>query len=331
MLFSQKTESSSKETAQRTLRASGAEIRVRRIEGIEQLMALYEQLGHPGQASLSQVARQVRQDMSSRSSLDSLIELTGGDPARTSVVLSYVTAWAQSEGHDADVALSHSYQDQLHTQHAGPVQAGMNIARGLSTISDDASLRQAVRTLYYANVVRRQSPAIIMQALLGMFGDKGFSVGLKMMSRALADDMAAQRPSLPTNKLRAVMLGLQSCRQLGSVLNSCRRFIEQMPRHEKSIELAAVSLLQRLLGYASEGIDLRESQSLGRDLGATNPDSHLLMLNRVYPLIQRLPLAIWCDQRNRQDTLRFLMGLMDELTQSEGLVPQAFGYSSIVK
>ena len=202
MLFSQKTESSSKETAQRTLRASGAEIRVRRIQGIEQLMALYEQLGHPGQASLSQVARQVRQEMSSRSSLDSLIELTGGDPARTSVVLSYVTAWAQSEGHDADVALSHSYQDQLHTQHAGPVQAGMNIARGLSTISDDASLRQAVRTLYYANVVRRQSPAIIMQALLGMFGDKGFSVGLKMMSRALADDMAAQRPSLPTNKLR---------------------------------------------------------------------------------------------------------------------------------
>ena len=319
MLFSQKTESSSKETAQRTLRASGAEIRVRRIEGIEQLMALYEQLGHPGQASLSQVARQVRQEMSSRSSLDSLIELTGGDPARTSVVLSYVTAWAQSEGHDADVALSHSYQDQLHTQHAEPVQAGMNIARGLSTISDDASLRQAVRTLYYANVVRRQSPAIIMQALLGMFGDKGFSVGLKMMSRALADDMAAQRPSLPTNKLRSVMLGLQSCRQLGSVLNSCRRFIEQMPRHEKSIEQAAVSLLQRLLGYAGGGIACAEVQRLAGDLSHESSAGQLVSLNGIYPMLKGLPLALWRDNRGRQEGLHNVLLVMDELTRQEKL------------
>lgn len=58
MLFSQKVESSSKELSQRKLRT--LDTQVQRIQGIEQLNELYEQLGHPGQLSLGQLARQVR-------------------------------------------------------------------------------------------------------------------------------------------------------------------------------------------------------------------------------------------------------------------------------
>ena len=49
MLFSQKAESSSKALAQRVLRT--VDNRVQKVEGIQQLNELYEQLGHPAQLS----------------------------------------------------------------------------------------------------------------------------------------------------------------------------------------------------------------------------------------------------------------------------------------
>ena len=77
MLFSQKAESSSKALAQRALRT--VDNRVQKVEGIQQLNELYEQLGHPAQLSLGLLTRHVRLALASDSGVEALLALTGDD------------------------------------------------------------------------------------------------------------------------------------------------------------------------------------------------------------------------------------------------------------
>ena len=164
MLFSQKVESSSKELTQRKLRTLDPQMQ--RIQGVEQLSELYEQLGHPGQLSLGQLARQVRQELLLTPDVDSLLTLTGGDPARTHVVLQHVTDQAKAQGREIEAALARDFQVQVQARYHPQIQAGMNIALALKTADGDAALRQAVRVLYYSSVVMKQSLVNITQALL---------------------------------------------------------------------------------------------------------------------------------------------------------------------
>lgn len=331
MLFSQRVESSSKALSQRNLRITDAQSQVQKVEGIRQLNDLYEQLGHPGQLGLTQMARQIRLELLLNPSVERLLDLTGGDPARTHVVLQYVTVQAQAEVRKDDAERSIRFQQQVRERYAPQIQAGMNIALALKKAGGDPALRQALRALYYNSVVMRQSLTTLLQALVGLLDEEGLSSGLSMMSRALADDIAAHRPSVPTHKLRTLLIGLQNCSQLGSILNSCRLFIQQLPVGEIQLEQAAVTLLQRLLTYANAGIDLSDTQSLGREFGGENLSSQLAALNRIYPLIQRLPLAVWSDPNSRQGTLQVFLSLMGEQTQSEGIVHPALGLSRPVR
>ena len=329
MLFSQKAEGSSKALAQRELRTVDA--RVQKVQGIQQLNALYEQLGHPAQLSLGLLARQVRQELAANAGVETLLGLTGDDPARTSVVLHYVTAQARAQGRERDTVLAQTVQEQLHARYARQIQAGLNIALALKTTEGDAALRQAVRTLYYTSVVLKQSLASITQALLELFGEEGVSNGVRMMARALADDLAAHRPSLPTIKLRTLLSGLNGCTQLSSLLYSCRLLVERLSCADVQAGLSPVSLLQHLLGYASTGIADDEVQRLSRELAGHSLSSQLFSLNQLYPLIQQLPLAVWSDPQSRQDALQAILRRMGEHTQSEGRVPLSPGLSRQIR
>ena len=329
MLFSQKVESSTKELSQRKLRT--VDTQVQRIQGIQQLNELYEQLGHPAQVSLGRLARQVRQELMSSAGVEHVLALTGDDPARTSVVLQFVTAQAQAQGRERESVLAQDAQARLQNRFPQQIQAGLNIALALKTAAGDAALRQAIRRVYYSSVVLKQSLVSITQALLELYGEEGVNDGLRMMGRALADDLAAHRPSVSTIKLRTLLIGLQGCTQLSSILHSCRLFIDRMPSSERRAELSAVSLLQRLLGYAGTGIDGDEVQSLSWALGGESLSSQLVSLNQVYPLIQRLPLVIWSDPASRQDALQSFLSLMGEHTQAEGIVQLSPGLSRPIR
>ncbi|RUQ46776.1 SepL/TyeA/HrpJ family type III secretion system gatekeeper, partial [Corynebacterium pseudodiphtheriticum] len=78
----------------------------RQVTPIEHITQLYEQLGHPAQASLATVARQVRMQLLLQPGIDTLLELTGRDPARTFVVLQRVAAEAQAEARKVEAALA---------------------------------------------------------------------------------------------------------------------------------------------------------------------------------------------------------------------------------
>ncbi len=303
-IFSQEVEANNRVLTQRSLGV--------RVPPTEQLAQLYEQLGHPAQTTLSTISRQIRMQLLQLPTVDKLMDLTGGDPARAFVVLKHVAAQADSEVRPSEAALARDAIAKLEVRFQGEIQAGLNIAVALQAAGVDPQERQALRVLYYSSVVTRQSLATMMQALLGVYGGGEFSKGLNVMSKALADDIAAHVSSVPSALLRTLLLGLQSCGQLNAVLTNCNGVIQRL-----HIEQDAVGLLQRMLGYAGSGIAAAEVLRLTEDLGGRASPRNLTILNALYPLIQTLPQAVWPDSRMRQDALHAFLVVMDELARIE--------------
>jgi type III secretion protein W len=293
-----------------------------RVPPIEQFKQLYKLLSLPADASLSAVARRVRLQLLQRPGVGKLVELTGGDPARTYVVLKHVLTQAKADVRETEEKLAEDALAKLEVRYKGEIQAGLNIAMTLHAACGDPQECQAIRTLYYASVVQRQSLGRMMQALLGVYGGERFSAGLMVMRKALADDIAAHTPSVPTAQLRTLLLGLQSCGQLSAVLGACQMLI-----HRLSIAQDAVSLLQRLLGYAGTGIAPAEIQNLAQDLADGGSVVPLVLLNALYPLIQQLPIALWSDQRGRHEALHNFLLVMDEYARIERGSAYAVGLS----
>ncbi|WP_095183761.1 TyeA family type III secretion system gatekeeper subunit [Pseudomonas sp. Irchel 3H9] len=282
-----------------------------RVSPVEQLVQLYNQLGHPAQKSMASISRSIIEQLRKSVSTEELVSLAGGDPARAFVVLNYVTAQADSEVRPSEAALARDAIAQLQLRFKGEIQAGLNIATALQAAVADPHERQKLRQLYYASVVTRQSLATMMQALLGDYSGERFRDVLNAMRKALADDLAALVSSMPTPLLRTLLLGLQSCGQLSAVLSGCHTLIQRL-----SIEHDAVSLLQRILGYAGGGISVDEMLRLGNDLGGGPVDRQMASLNALYPLFQQLPLALWPDKRVRQESLQILLTLIGELDRA---------------
>lgn len=293
-----------------------------RVPPIEQFKRLYSLLSLPAEASLSAVARRIRMQLLQRPSVDKIVELTGRDPACTYVVLKHVLTQAEGELRETEAGLARDALAKLEVRYKGEIQAGLNIAMTLHAASGDPQECQAVRALYYASVVQRQSLARMMQALLGVYGGDRFAAGLMVMRKALADDIAAHTPSVPTAQLRTLLLGLQSCGQLSAVLGACQMLIQRM-----SIEQDSVSLLQRLLGYAGSGIAPAEIQSLVQELAGDKPSVSLVLLNALYPLFQQFPIALWSDQRGRQEALHNFLLVMDEFARIERGSAYVAGFS----
>ncbi|AIG04838.1 type III secretion regulator RspJ [Pseudomonas fluorescens] len=269
----------------------------------EQLAQLYEQLGHPAEAKMATIARNVRVQLLLGAGVGKLMDITGNDPARAYVVLKYVVGQADTEGRTSEATLARSSLADLEALYKPQIQAGLNTAMSLQAGSDDPQLRQAVRRMYYDSVVMTPSLATLMQLLLGLFGDKEFESGLKLMRRALADDIAAQSSSVDRGQLRALMLGLNDSSRLSSVLAGCKDLIGQLVLLYPGLHHDPVTLLQRLLGYAASGIALQEIRLLARDLGGEDLAHQLSALSAALPQIKILPMAWWCDARRREEAL----------------------------
>lgn len=237
-----------------------------------------------------------------------MLELAGGDPARAFVVLNYVVVKADSEVRQSEATLARDTLAKLEVRFKGEIQAGLNIALALQSAVVDPQERQELRSLYYATVVTRPCLLTMMNSLLEEYGSERFHIVLNVMRKALADDIAARVSSMPTPLLRNLLLGLQSCGHLIAILAGCKALIERLV-----IEHDPVDLLQRLLAYASSGIEVNEIQRLASDLGGDSPQRQLTAFKALYPLFHGLPLALWSDSHVRRSTLARLVVVMDEL------------------
>jgi len=283
-----------------------------KVSPLAEFAQLYEQLGHPGQATLETIVRRFRFELLRKPTVEKLVSLAGSDPARAFVVLQFIANEAQTNGLKIEEGLARGALKDLRHAFSGPIQAGLNIALALKEASADPQERQDVRALYYASVVVRQSLALMLQTLLKMYGLAEFSRGVDLMTQALNGDIAAHTQSVPTEKLRLLLKGLAQCRELRSVLGNCEALIKRL-----NVDQDAVNLLQRFLGYASTGIDSAEVQRLASEFGGTLLAARLQSLNELATQIKALPKAWWLDAQAQASAVKTFKDVMVEWARED--------------
>lgn len=283
-----------------------------KVSPVTELVQIYEQLGHPGQATLETVVRRLRFELLRKPTVEKLISLAGSDPARAFVVLQFVANEARTNGLTVEEDLARGALKELRQGFGGHIQAGLNIALALKEASADPQERQDVRALYYASVVVRQSLALMLQTLLKMYGLTDFPKGVDLMTQALNGDIAAHTQSVPTEKLRLLLKGLAQCRELRSVLGNCDALIRRL-----DVKVDAVDLLQRFLGYASTGIDVAEVQRLANEFGGTLLAARLRSLTELATQVKSLPNAWWLDAQSQACAVKAFKDVMVEWAREE--------------
>ncbi|NNA69565.1 type III secretion system gatekeeper subunit SctW [Pseudomonas gessardii] len=283
----------------------------------EQLTQLYEQLGHPAQAKMATVARNIRTQLLLGASVGKVMDISGNDPARAYVVLKHVALQADTEGRTTEANLARRSLADLEADYKPQIQAGLNTAMALQAGSDDPQMRQAVRSMYYTSVVETQSLANLMSSLLGLYGEDRFESGLRLIRGALAADAGAENSSVDRSKLRSLLRSLEDCNRLSGVLASCKTLIGQALLLHPELHLDPVGLLQRMLGYAASGLTPHEIRHLARDLGGNDQAHQLSFLSTFFPEIKALPMAWWCDARRREEAVNSYKQVLYEYAMQE--------------
>ncbi|MFJ4192613.1 type III secretion system gatekeeper subunit SctW [Pseudomonas sp. NPDC089534] len=310
--FSESVERHSKSLDERLISES---TRGQRVERIEKLAELYRLLDHGDQPSLEQQARRMQMQLQQQPSLQTALGLAEQDPARADILLQQALRLSLQEGRETDAQATRSLIDELRQLHGDRIRAGFNTAGAIALFTRDPQQRAAMRQLYYKAIVGQQPLANLLEGLLEQFSEEQFGRGLRTLQRALADDIAALSPSLPGGVLGSMLRGLGSCGRLNSLLQACQALLERLGQRHGG--MTSLGMSKRLLRFCGNGFFARDLTLLGDDTLGPASDRQAWFFNALYPLLQQLPLVLWKDLKTRQNGLRLLQGLMDEMARQE--------------
>lgn len=312
--FSESVERHSKSLDERHISEPG---RGQRVERIEKLVELYRLLERTDQPNLEQQARRMQIQLQQQPSMEAALTLGDNDPARTDILLQQALRLSTAEGLEADVDTTRNLLDELRLIHGDKIRAGFNTASAIALFSQDPEQRALMRQLYYKAIVGQQPLASLLEALLERFSEEQFARGLRTLQRALADDIAALSPSLPGAVLGSMLRGLGSCGQLNNLLKTCLALLERLSQRSGRSSMTPLAMSKRVLRFCANGFFARDLTLLTEDTVGSEAKLHPVFLNGFYPLLQNLPLVLWKDLKTRQNGMRLLQNLMDELARRE--------------
>ncbi|MCA2016950.1 type III secretion system gatekeeper subunit SctW [Vibrio tritonius] len=310
MRFSENVEKSTKSLAERS-------IKTRSEQRVEKLAELYQMLTSQDTNTLNQEVRRLLALSQQQMQLDDLLKSVGGDPAKAEVLLQKALLQAKGSRPAEQIARLEQLSQELHEQHGAQVMAGLNTAGALAMFSQDPDNRQSLRQLYYQHVVGQASLATLFDALLTRFDEHHFAQGIHTLMRAMTDDLAAQFPSLPRGHLRVLLRDLTASQQLTNILNGVQAMLLKLSAKGMLKEMSAARLTRRLIDFTQTSLYPREVKTLSNETVGENPLAHVVLLNTLYPLIQKMPLPLWKDSKSRQSTLNLILRLMTEYAHYE--------------
>lgn len=310
MRFSEHVEKSTKSLAERSIKS-------RSEQRVEKLAELYQLLTSQDTHTLDQEVRKLLAMNQQQMLLDDLLKSVGGDPAKAEVLLQKALLQAKGSRPAEQVARLEQLSQELHAQHGAQVMAGLNTAGALALFSQDPDNRQSLRQLYYQHIVGQASLATLFDALLTRFDEHHFAQGIHTLMRAMTDDLAAQFPSLPRGHLRVLLRDLNASQQLSNILNGVQAMLLKLSAKGMLKEMTAARMTRRLIDFTQTSIYPREVKTLGNETVGDHPLAHVVLLNALYPLIQKMPLPLWKDGKSRQSTLNLILRLMTEYAHYE--------------
>lgn len=285
-----------------------------RVEQIEALLEVFwdGQTGREDPRQLS--ARLLTADPSALDRALKSIE----DPTERFLMLSYAVAQALARGERSPILDAlRDRADALWARNGARIRADVNIAQGLSDAEDKgAKDRQAYRdAVLDAGTLPRT-----LTLLLARYGD-GIEAAVGRLRQALGTDMGALRPSLPVERLRAILHELFILGAVLPFLKNCR-------------DLSRRTRLQRREDphlKAANGDDVDEGAALLGDLAEwvprwlTSGDVRLLLYQHGFSLEQE------AEARSKSPVLFSGDGLTAAMSETDRLLVVLHGIRAILR
>jgi type III secretion system YopN/LcrE/InvE/MxiC family regulator len=326
---------------------------LRRVEEIEALIQVIW-AGSKNQGDAQQRASQLLASAGSPTELDRLLKQTHGSTEQF-LLLSKALAQGSVQDGRGDPALEalRDRVDALWVRDGVRIRADINVSQGLAG-TEVASDRQA----YHDAVLDGGTLPRTLALLLARYGDD-VEAAVERLRRALGIDIGSPRPSLPPERLRAILhelfvLGallpfLKNCRDLGRRARLQRR----KDRRQRTASTAAEDEGATLLGELAEWVprwltqgDVRsllyqyglslEQQPAGSDEGATSSpagesvaamsesDRLFVVLHGIRSVLRQVPDRLFPDQDHKLNVDQVLVGVLDSLMLGAADEPPKF-------
>ena len=248
---------------------------------------------------------------------DTLLEKTGGDPARTALLLRMLSERAAEEGDGELVGRAAAQLDKLEQTHGQTIRAGNNTASAIAGYTSDPQRKQSLRNLYYDGIVHQQSAPMMLDMVLEAIGSRNLIPTLRTLQRALADDMAALAPSISALTLGRIHHGLRDAAGISQTLSDSTTFLQRMRSKLSNVDMNSLTLARRMLQISHNGAYQSDFTGLAEEIVGQSKQHLPLFFSSLFPLLHGVPASLWSAQENRNNALKLLRGMITDVTKTE--------------
>lgn len=326
---------------------------LRRVEEVEALLqVIWADPKNKGNGNAQQLASQLLAFAGNPKSLDRTLKQVNGSTEQF-LLLSKALAKGATQGNSSPaLEFLRDRVDALWARDGVRIRADVNIAPWLAGAEDKgAKDRQA----YHDAVLDGDTLPRTLTLLLARYGD-GIEAAVERLRQALGADLGAARPSLPVERLRAIMHELFILGALLPFLKNCRdlgrraRLHKRKPRSPKIEEGSETDEGAALLGELAEWVprwltpgDVRsllyqyglslDQQADGHGGGSTpesadgqatamrESDRLLVVLHGIRSILRQVPDRLFPDREHKLNADQVLVGVLDNLILGEADEP----------
>lgn len=284
--------------------------------------------GSQAKNGMDEAVRKLRAQLREDPSFDQLMEHADNDPAQAHLLLQAAIRQAGGERNEQEKGALEGHIQVLEKRYGKQARAGINTARAFGRAGNDPKRRKDMRNLYYAGVIMEQTVLGMINVLLGQCenqeGRDRFGDALTDMKAAIADDLAALRPSTSTVHLRTLMKGMSTAQHLTDLLEHCDNLLGRMRAKNPGLNIESPKFLKHLILLTGEGMNLRKTHDLAKLIagnGLMAGDAlklKLAFLNGLLALlVNKIPKELWRDRKSQDNAITNLKLLLADLTREE--------------
>ncbi|WP_312478702.1 type III secretion system gatekeeper subunit SctW [Kosakonia cowanii] len=248
---------------------------------------------------------------------ETLLEKTGGDPARAALLLRMLGNQAHDEGDGELATLAGAQLDKLEQTHGQTIRAGNNTAPAIAGYTSDPQRKQSLRNLYYDGIVHQQSAIMMLDMVLEAIGSRNLIPTLRTLQRALADDMAALAPSISALTLGRIHHGLRDAAGISQTLSDSTTFLQRMRSKLSNVDMNSLTLARRMLQISHNGAYQSDFTGLAQEIVGESKHHEPLFYSSLFPLLRGVPRSLWPDLEKRSNALKLLRGMITNVTKAE--------------
>ena len=173
------------------------------------------------------------------------------DPCKQYLLLTAAIHSAQAEGKSAVVEGLKDALAGLERKSGAAIKAGFNIVGATQEFAQDSASADAFRAVYQKAVLGEHKLGDLFKHVMERFGEDHFERGAALLTKALAEDLAAATPSREPAKLNEILQDLYQLQTIKTVLLRCQNACKRLFNFSQ-ISLQPFALAKELIGLASE-------------------------------------------------------------------------------